>query len=159
MAVRRPNPYRVKLHYSYSVPELAACCGVHRNTVRLWQRQGLKSIDDRRPLLFHGGTVRQFLIERSGRRKSPCEPGTLYCLRCRQPRQPALGMVDYVEIKPGSGNARALCEVCEASMHRRVREADLPKIMPGCDIHFTQAEGRLNGRGDPSVNCDEKGKS
>ena len=36
MAARRVNPHAVKLHRSYSVPELAACLGVHKNTVRHW---------------------------------------------------------------------------------------------------------------------------
>ena len=34
MATRRANPRAVKLHRSYSVPELAACFGVHKDTVR-----------------------------------------------------------------------------------------------------------------------------
>lgn len=36
MVARRVNFRAVKLHRSYSVPELAACFGVHKNTVRLW---------------------------------------------------------------------------------------------------------------------------
>ena len=158
MPVRRANPYRVKLHHSYSVPELAACCDVHRNTVRQWQRHGLEPIDKGRPLLFHGGTVRAFLITRNASRKRPCPPGALYCLRCRAPRRPALDMVDYVPITADSGNLRALCESCEAPMHRRARKADLPKIMPGFAVQFTQASPRLNGSADASLNCDERRK-
>lgn len=158
MAVRRPNPNRVKLHHSYSVPELATCCDVHKNSVRNWQRQGLKPIDNRRPLLFHGGTVRAFLIERNAKRKQPCPPGTFYCFRCRQPRRPALGMVDYDALRPDSGNLRALCEECEGLMHRRARKAELAKVMPGYSIHFRQAQSRLNGSANASLNCDEQGK-
>ncbi len=139
MAVRRPNPYRVKLHHSYSVPELAACCDVHRNTVRHWQRNGLKPIDKGRPMLFHGGTVRAFLIARNAGRKRPCPPGTLFCLRCRAARRPALDMVDYVPITPDSGNLSALCETCEAPMHRRTRKADLAKNMPGCAVEIARS--------------------
>ena len=64
MAARRVNPRAVKLHRSYSVPELAACFGVHKNTVRHWQRDGLKPIDGGRPLLFQGAVVRAFLSTR-----------------------------------------------------------------------------------------------
>ena len=158
MAVRRPNPYRVKLHHSYSVPELAACCDVHRNTVRHWQRHGLEPIDKGRPLLFHGGAVRAFLIARNASRKRPCLPGTLYCFRCRESRRPALGMVDYVPFTPDTGDLRALCERCEAPMHRRTRKVDLAKVMPGLAVQFTEALPRLIGRPDASLNCDEKGK-
>nr|WP_157034127.1 DNA-binding protein [Sphingomonas sp. Y57] len=140
------------------MPELAACCDVHKNTVRHWQRQGLQPIDKGRPLLFHGGTVRAFLIERNAGRKRPCLPGTLYCLRCREARRPALDMVDYVPLKADSGDLRALCENCEAPMHRRARKADLAKIMPGLAVRFTNALPRLSGRPDASLNCDEEGK-
>lgn len=105
MAARRPNPYRVKVHHSYAVQELAVILGVHKNTVRHWQSAGLQPVDSNRPLLFNGQVVRDFLIKRHNGRKCPCSPGTLYCLRCRQPRAPADGMVEYRPLKPGSGPA------------------------------------------------------
>ena len=49
MPARRVDPRRIKLNRSYEVAELAACCGVHKNTVRHWQRAGLKPLDDKRP--------------------------------------------------------------------------------------------------------------
>ena len=126
----KPKPTAVKLHYSYSVRELARCCGVHPHTVRNWQGMGLEPIDKARPVLFQGGTVRAFLSRRKASRRSPCPPGTLYCVKCRQPRRPALGMVEYRPLKPASGDLCAICETCEGIMHRRVRKADLAKVMP-----------------------------
>ena len=116
MPARRVNPYRVKTHYSYTVSELAACLKVHKNSVRNWQREGLEPVDRSRPVLFQGATIRAFLVKRNKARKQPCPPRTLYCLRCRQPRAPALGMVDYLPITETSGNLRALCEHCETTM-------------------------------------------
>lgn len=136
---RRADPYSVKINRSYTASELAERLGVHKNTVRHWQAMGLAPIDLCRPVLFHGAAIREFLIGRKQGRKRPCPPGTLYCFRCRDPRAPALGMVDYVELKPGSGNLRALCGVCEAIMHRRVRRAALAAVMPGIDVQFGQA--------------------
>ena len=132
MAVRRVNPRAVKLHRSYCITELAACLGVHKNTVRHWQRGGLKPIDRGRPLLFQGTIVRAFLSARNASRKRPCPPGTLYCFRCREPRPPALGMVDYLSINAKSGNLRAICAMCETVMHRRASKAALASILPGC---------------------------
>ena len=154
MAARRINPRIVKLHRTYEVAELAARLGVHRNTVRHWQREGLKPLDGRRPVLFHGSTVRAFLLCRSASRKSPCGPGTLYCFKCRAPRPPALGMVDYVPISATGGNVRAICATCETVMHRRAAEASLTAILPGCDVQFVQAPSRLKGSPPPSLNCD-----
>jgi hypothetical protein len=156
MPVRRANPNRVKQHRSYSVDELARCCDVHKNTVRNWQRDGLMPIDTARPILFHGTTVRDFLSRRNSSRKRPCPPGTLYCFRCRCPRPPALGMVDFVAKKPGSGNLRALCESCEAIMHRRVREADIANVMPSCTVQFAEGRASLSGQADPSLDCDSE---
>ena len=151
---KRANPQRVKLHHSYGIGELAACLGVHKNTVLHWRAKGLAPIDNARPILFQGATVRAFLATRNASRKHPCPPGTLYCFKCRQPQPPALGMVEYSPIKPGSGNLRALCATCETFMHRRTREADLARIMPNCAVQITQGQPRLNGRSAPSLNCD-----
>lgn len=154
MPTRRIDPRRVKLHRSYSVPELAACCKVHKNTIRHWQASGLKPNDKTRPLLFQGAAIRAFLGARNASRKRPCPPGTLYCLRCREPRPPALGMVDYIPMTATSGNLRAICASCEAVMHRRARSDDLARIMPECSIQMAQAQPRLIGRRPASLNCD-----
>lgn len=150
----RANPRAVKLHRSYSVPELAICLRVHKNTVRHWQGAGLKPIDDGRPVLFQGATVRAFLDKRSASRKWPCPPGTIYCFRCREPRAPALGMVEYVSFTAVTGNLQAICGTCEAMMFRRARMANLARIMPGLDVQSTPARPRLKGRLPPSLNSD-----
>lgn len=155
MAARRVNPRAVKLHRSYSVPELAACLGVHKNTVRNWQRDGLKPIDGARPMLFLSEAVRAFLLARNASRKRPCGPGTLYCFRCREPRPPALCMVDFVSINDRSGNIRAICATCVTVMHRRASKAALASILPDCDVQFVEALPRLIERAPTSLNCDK----
>lgn len=156
MPSRRVNPNRVKLHRSYSVAELAACLTVHKNTVRHWQANGLEPVEPRKPYLFHGATTREFLIRRNASRKCPCSPGTLYCTRCRQPRPPAMGMVDYVPRCPDSGNLRAICASCEAMMNRAVRKADIARIMPGCTVQFAKGQPSLSGRKPAPLNCDSE---
>lgn len=154
MVTRRIDPRAVKLLRTYDVAELAAHLGVHRNTVRHWQREGLKPLDGGRPVLFHGSTIRTFLSDRRASRKSPCKPGTLYCFKCRSPRQPALGMVDYLPISATGGNIRAICATCETVMHRRAAKASLAAILPGCEVQFVEAPPRLKGSPSPSLKCD-----
>ena len=154
MAARRIDPRAVKLNRSYDVAELAARLGVHRNTVRQWQRDGLKPLDGGRPMLFHGAAVRAFLGARNASRKSPCPPGTIYCFRCRAPRKPALNMIDFIPINATSGNIRALCGTCEATMHRRAPQASLGTIMPGCDVQIAEGSIRLIGSPSSSLICD-----
>lgn len=150
----RVNPYKVKLHFSYTVSELADCLGVHKNTVRNWRREGLEPVDGGRPELFQGAVVRDFLLKRNARRKQPCPPGTLYCLRCRQPREPAQGMIEYMPMKPTSGNLRAICSHCGTAMHRRIREPDIARLMPGCTVQHRRGHSSLIERADPSLKCD-----
>lgn len=156
MATRRIHPRAVKLNRCYDVAELATRLGVHKNTVRHWQRDGLRPIDGRRPVLFHGSVIRAFLETRNASRKSPCPPGTLYCFRCRGPRKPALNMIDFIPINATSGNIRALCVACEATMHRRAPRASLGAIMPGSDVQIAEGPARLIGSASPSLICDSE---
>lgn len=154
MANRRTNPYAVKTHYSYTVGELAALLGVHKNTIRHWQSDGLAALGEGRPILFHGGAIRAYLIKRRAKAKRPCRPGTIYCFRCRDPRPPALGIVDFVIGSGGAGNLRALCGECGGVMHRRARHDRLAIVMPGLQVQIAQAPPRLIGSDSPSLNCD-----
>ena len=154
MPARRVDPRRIKLNRSYEVAELAACCGVHKNTVRHWQRAGLKPLDGKRPAMFHGATARAFLISRKASRQQPCSPGRIFCFRCRAPRPPAPGPVDFVPFNALSGNIRASCATCGTQMHRRARKAALAAILPGRTIQFAEGQQRLKGRSPPPLNCD-----
>lgn len=159
MAQRRINPNAIKLHRTYDVSELATCLGVHKNTVRQWRREGLTPIDKCKPILFVGSTVREFFKRRNARRKRPCGPGQLFCLRCRLPRPPALEIAEYVPITQLSGNVRAICGVCETLMHRRVALAVIALVMPGIEIQFAERRLRLVGSPSPSLNCDLEKKA
>lgn len=96
MARTRLNPRLAKLNRTYSVEEVARLYGIHRETVRRWLRgSGLSPIDDRRPTLIDGATLRAFLTERREAAKRPTPVGNLHCFRCRGARAPALGIADF----------------------------------------------------------------
>lgn len=139
MPARRVNPNRIKLHHSYTVGEVADRLGVHKNTVRQWQRDGLAPLDRTRPVLFHGGVLRAFLAARQAQRRTSCGLGSFYCFRCREPRPPAEGMVDFLSLTPRSGNLRALCGTCGTPMHRRASPAALGAVMPGIAVQMAEA--------------------
>lgn len=159
MPTRKLNPRRLKQLRAYTTGELAACLKVHKNTIRNWQRKGLEPIDSGKPVLFLGSAVGNFLTKRNSARKRPCPPSTFYCLGCRVPRPPARGTVEYVPITATSGNLRAFCASCEATMCRRVSRAALAMTMPGLDIQFAEAKARLITNPSPSLNCDFKRKA
>jgi len=88
MKKRHPNHRLVKIHRAYIVEEIASLFGMHKNTVRHWIKDGLNTIDDKRPMLILGHVLVEFLKARRVKNKQPCKPGELYCVRCRAPETP-----------------------------------------------------------------------
>lgn len=153
--MRRINPRRAKLHRSYDVGELADLLGVHKNTVRQWIKKGLPVVDSTRPVLIHGSDFQAWWGKRTKARKRPCQPRQMYCFKCRAPKAPALGMVEYAATNAATGNLKALCETCGTMMHRRTRLVDLAAKMPGLAVQITQAPSSIDARAHPSPNCDK----
>ena len=151
----RANPRLIKLHRSYAVEEAALVLGKHKNTLRTWIKQGLPVMAAQRPALILGSELRAFLEARRKRAARPCAPGTIYCLKCRAPRRPALGMVDYIASNASGGNLKALCEICGTVMHRRIARAAIGSRMPKIEVQFREAEPSLSGSAHAPVNCDK----
>lgn len=152
--MKRINPRLAKLHRSYTAFELADLLGVHKNSVRLWISQGLPTVDGARPMLIGGTDFQTWWAKKRKDAKRPCQPGQMYCFKCREPKAPALGMVEYAATNATTGNLKAICETCGTLMHRRTRLADIACKMPGLDVHRTQAPPGIVARPHPSPNCD-----
>lgn len=150
----RPNPHRIKIHFSYTVDEISERLGVHPNTVRSWLRRGLSKIDDERPTLVYGQDLFDFLDDLRRRAKQACPLGYLYCVKCRAPRWPAGEMVDYVALSPKSGNLRGICPVCDRLMHRRISLAKVDQLRALLDVAILEGERRINESQQPSVSCE-----
>ena len=144
MASKRANPRLIKLHRTYSVEEASDRLGVHKNTVRCWQAKGLRPVDDKRPVVFQGSVLRAFLEEQRRMAKRPCPPGTLYCFRCREPRAPALGMVEYAPRNARTGNLKALCNQCNGMMHRAASFTTLTVNFSGIAVTIIGGTGAHN---------------
>jgi hypothetical protein len=153
MAVRRCNPHHIKIHRSYGIGEASDALGVHKNTIANWLRRGLQPIDKMRPVLINGTELRRFLKERRDRQKSPCRPDELWCLRCRRPRRPDGGLVDYEPRTALRGNLSGLCPACGCLIYRQVSRAQLMALAAVFDIAYSQAQPRINDCATPSLNC------
>lgn len=116
----RLDPRRAKVHRSYTVAEAARLFNVHRNTVRHWIKGGLPVVRACRTVLILGRDLGPFLAERQARRRRPCAPGQLFCLKCREPRRPREGSIRVVASGGPAANVAALCACCGTRMHRRV---------------------------------------
>ena len=154
MRKRHPNPRLAKIHRNYTVEEIAVLFRVHRNTVRQWVKQGLPTIDRRRPILICGADLVAYLRERRTKNKRKCSPGEVYCMRCRIPRTPAGDMADYEPVTPTHGNLIGICPTCEAMMYRRVSLARIEQVRGNLNITLPQAQGHIGESDRPSVNRD-----
>jgi hypothetical protein len=153
---RAPNPRRVKIHRSYTVDDAAQLFGYHRNTIRHWQKQGLKPIDSPRPVVFEGLTLVAFLEARRGERRGRLKPGEIYCLPCRAPKEPAGDMAEYVPLSDTRGNLRGICPTCGRLIHRVVSCTQINTVRGTLDVTFTEPLARIRETSCPSVDCDFK---
>ena len=142
MSKRHPNPRLAKIHRNYTVEEVAVVFGVHRNTVREWVKRGLPTNDGRRPMLILGADLRAFLSARRMKNKQTCQPGEIYCMRCRVPRAPAGNMADYEADSATLGNLIAICSTCEAMTYRRVSLTCTGSRQIGCHAAASTATHR-----------------
>lgn len=155
MVKRYPNPGRIKRHRNYEIFEAARALDAHKNTVSRWIReQGLEAITDRKPFLIRGAALQDFLREKRGNGRAKCAPNQLYCFRCRVPREPAGGFVLYRQVTEARGTLEALCTVCETSMFKAARRADLPALRRLVDVLLPEGERDIADTAVPSLNGD-----
>jgi hypothetical protein len=118
---RALDPRRVKTLRSYTVNDIVNLYGVYPHTVRHWLKSGLTATDRHRPTLVLGIELHRFVSAKRTARKKPCPPGTIYCMKCREPRCPAGDMADLRQLSTTTGDLEGICPACESMMHRRVR--------------------------------------
>lgn len=150
-----PRPHivrrRAKKHRSYDIAEVGRLYGVHRNTVRNWIKAGLTVVGEGRSVLILGEELERFLKARRAAKRRPCPPGTIFCLRCREPRRPVPASLDRTNVAARTAVVVGVCSVCGTGLNRRTRLADLPLwTRPSC-THETER--------DAPVPADEVGAS
>ena len=154
MRKRRPNYRLVKIHRSYTVEEIARLFGTHKNTVRAWVKAGLPTCDGKRPILILGSELAGYLKARRTRNKRPCQPGEIYCVRCRVPKKPAGDMAEYQPITATLGNLMGICPDCEGMIFRRASFEKLDLIRAKLNVTIVEARRQVNESNSPTVNSD-----
>jgi hypothetical protein len=136
------------------VEETANLFGIHKNTVRNWVKDGLATIDEKRPMLIFGYDLVAFIKQRRTKNKQSCKPGELYCVRCRLPKFPAGDLAEYSPVTEKFGNLIGICPDCDSIMNRRVSLARIEEVCGNLDITFPKAWRHIVKRIEPSVNSD-----
>ena len=138
----------------YSTKELAKELGVHLNTIRQWQKQGLRAVDSIcKPFIFRGLDAKSFLSRRSASRKRKLMDGEFYCLRCRRPMKSQVKDISVSILGQGVNvHIRGKCHDCRTSLNRfmsstRYESSAFKRI-------GTIADDRINENHCPTVNAD-----
>jgi hypothetical protein len=152
----RHNPNLSKIHRSYTVEEVSALYGVHKNSVRNWIKKGLPTLDDQKPCLILGQDLRTFLQVSRKNRKQKCKPTEMYCMRCKSPQLPALNMVDYEASTATTGRLIGICGACECGINKFISLANLALIGGQLDVSLPKAQKHIGDRDKPLLNSDFK---
>lgn len=134
MANRRYNPRRAKSLHNFTISEAADLYGVHRNTVRHWLADGLKPLDNRKPIIIHGTALNDFHRSRRHAVRQACGHCEVYCFACRAPRRPAGAIADFSPITPKVGALSALCSVCGGMMTQRINAEKLKRFLSEVEV-------------------------
>jgi DNA-binding transcriptional MerR regulator len=151
---KRPNPNLAKIHRNYTVEEVANLFSVHKNTVRLWVKDGLATNDDKRPTLILGFNLKHYLQLKRNSTKRKCLPFEIYCVRCRLPQLPAENMVDYEPINFRMGRLIGLCPSCNGIINKYFNIAKLEQIQDKLDVTLPKALKHINESIKPLLNSD-----
>jgi hypothetical protein len=113
------NTQIVRARQTYSTEELADLLRVSQNTVLLWHKQGLESIDRLKPLLFFGQTIKAFLAQKALKKKHYCKPNELFCCKCQRPST-AHNNTACIKSSPARTNIMAHCSICGTRVNKTI---------------------------------------
>jgi hypothetical protein len=154
MANRRISSRHIRGLLTYSVAEAARVTGAHRNTIHHWLGSGLPTIDSRKPILIKGAALKAFIDSRRARRRQPCGPGRIFCLKCREPKRPAFDEVEYEPDNRKLGRLIGLCPDCGGIILRRTSALRIRDAAGNLGIRFRPAVERLYESKHASLNCE-----
>ena len=145
MSKKRPSFRRVKRLRIYDVGEAGRITGVTPATIRTWLKQGLPVVPHIRPMLIRGIDLIAYLKAQRQARKKPCGPGRIYCFTCKDPKVPALQMVDFVQDAEGVGSLVGLCPDCSGIIRRRTSSQTLAAALGNLQLSGQHPHASLSG--------------
>jgi hypothetical protein len=156
MANRRISSRRIRGHLTYTVAEAARITEAHKNTIRHWIADGLAALDNRKPTLIKGATLKAFIDARNAHRRQPCGPGRMYCLKCRAPKSPAFGEVEYEPDSEKFGRLIGLCPDCSTLIQRWTSAGKINEAAGNLTVRLRGQAERLDGMPSSNLKCDSQ---
>jgi hypothetical protein len=126
---KRSYPYnKVKYGRSYDKDEICALLDTHPQTVQGWiNKQGLKTIDHKKPSLVYGWDLIEFLKKYNNANKCPTEFHEMHCFKCANAR-PFFQNRIAVEQKLNGLMVKAICRTCKKPMNQNYKLTDFPRL-------------------------------
>jgi excisionase family DNA binding protein len=125
---KRPSHKAIRAARSYTIEEAAGTLGVTIGTVRNWVKAGLPTMRSQRPYLILGEALKDFLQKRTKRSKAKLAASELYCLTCKEPREPLGLLVDCTPQNPSTARLTGLCEVCGGTCNRMISRSKIEEF-------------------------------
>lgn len=120
----------IRYWFCYDVEEVCAMYkrySLHPQTVRQWIKDGLPTIDQRKPTLIYGAELKAFLGKMNSAHKCQTAFDQMFCLKCRDAKTPYQKRVQLEQTK-NYVKAKAHCLSCKTIMNKTYKMDDVPKL-------------------------------
>lgn len=124
---------RLKYWWCYSAEEVCDLfqeTGLHPQTLRKWTKDGLQTIDNKKPALYFGADLKEFLKKQNDRNKCKTSFNEMYCFSCKDKRLVLQNKIAF-EQKPNGLMAQAVCRTCKSKMNKSYKLSDIQKLKRG----------------------------
>ena len=125
---KRVSTRKIKKHRLYSYDEASDALNVTPHTVRAWRTSGLEVMATTTPHYILGAELIRYIENKQAKRSVKMALDQMYCLKCKAPRKPLWGLVDYRPTNDARGRLMGLCEACEGGLQRFVGKGDLGRF-------------------------------
>jgi hypothetical protein len=128
MSKRLYHHNKVKYGRSYDKDDICALFDIHPQTVQAWiKKQGLKTIDNKKPSLVYGWDLIEFLKRKNNKDKCPTQFNEMYCFQCSLARPIFKKSVRFEE-KHNGLFVQGRCRQCKSVMSQNYKLKDFQKI-------------------------------
>ena len=131
---KRLNPMKVHRALSYETEDLARALSVTCATIRNMVKRGMPVMASRKPYLYSGEAVREFIVAENKNKKSPMAADQLRCMTCRTGRRPLKMTVDLQPLNAKTGLLTGICERCGGTCTRMISLSLLSEFAAIFDI-------------------------
>ncbi|MGH1375234.1 MAG: hypothetical protein ACRBCK_02700 [Alphaproteobacteria bacterium] len=121
---------RVRYWYAYDLDGICALfsdIGLHIQTIRVWVRNGLKTIDSGKPTLVYGNDLIAYLKAQNDKGKCQTPFDQIYCMKCKDAR-PIYKNKITTEFKNGFVRTCGHCRECKTKMFKNYKMDDYGEL-------------------------------